>query len=166
MIASILRRLRPRRSGKSGSADSGDGSDAERGAADRACRAIAFRISCLHPSPRGGARAEGAAARRTAQDYNAPQRNDHRSRRSRDEAGRGSRQALLAKAMDALDVRNIDERLGRAAGELLGITRTTDVIDAALVLLADDGDQILSSDIDDLETLAQAARRYVELLRV
>ena len=80
--------------------------------------------------------------------------------------GGGARQALLAKALEGIDVRAVDEALGRAAGELLALTRTADAIDAALVLLADDGDDIATSDADDLEPLAALLGRHVELLAV
>jgi hypothetical protein len=40
------------------------------------------------------------------------------------------------------------------------------VIDAALVLLADDGDVILTSDPDDIEPLAVAANLDVEIVAV
>jgi len=40
----------------------------------------------------------------------------------------------------------------------------SDVIDAALVLLASDGDTIVTSDAADLESLARAAGRLVELV--
>ena len=52
------------------------------------------------------------------------------------------------------------------AGELLGVTRTHDVIDAAVVLLASDGDRIATSDPDDLELLALAAGLEVEIVPV
>jgi hypothetical protein len=78
---------------------------------------------------------------------------------------RGARQALLAKALAGVEVRSLDDALGRAAGELLAAARTRDVIDAALVLLADDGDQIITSDIDDIEALAVTSGRDVELIR-
>jgi len=80
--------------------------------------------------------------------------------------GRGSRQALLAQALAGTDVKPLDDRLGRAAGELLALAKRRDVIDAALVLLASDGDHILTSDPGDLEPLALAAGRHVELIRV
>lgn len=80
--------------------------------------------------------------------------------------GRGARQALLAKALEGVDVRALDDDLGRAAGELLARAGTADVIDAALVLLADDGDDIVTADIDDMELLAVSLGRHVELLRV
>ena len=79
--------------------------------------------------------------------------------------GRGPRQTLLAKALGAVDVRPLDDALGRAAGELLGAAGRRDVIDAALVLLANDGDDIVTSDPDDIEPLARAARRHVEIIR-
>ena len=78
----------------------------------------------------------------------------------------GPRQALLAKALDGIDVRVLDASLGRAAGQLLARARTSDVIDAALVLLAEDGDDLVTSDPDDLEPLAARVGRHVELPHV
>ena len=40
------------------------------------------------------------------------------------------------------------------------------MVDAALVLLAEDGDSIATSDPDDIEPLAISAGRDVELIRV
>jgi hypothetical protein len=80
--------------------------------------------------------------------------------------GGGPRQALLARALAGIDVRPLDENLGRAAGALLAHDAGSDVIDAALVLLADDGDDIVTSDPDDIEPLAARLGRHVEVLRV
>ena len=77
----------------------------------------------------------------------------------------GPRQARLATALAGMDVRSLDERLGRLAGELLASTRMSDVVDAALVVLAVDGDEIVTLDSDDLGRLAASAGRHVELLR-
>jgi hypothetical protein len=79
--------------------------------------------------------------------------------------GRGPRQALLARALAGIEIRPLDDTLGRAAGELLAAARRDDVIDAALVLLAADGDDIVTDDPDDLEPLAVASGRHVELIR-
>ncbi len=79
--------------------------------------------------------------------------------------GEGPRQALLAKALGGIEVRPLDDALGRAAGELLAVARRRDVIDAALVLLANDGDHILTSDPDDIEPLARASGYHVEIIR-
>ena len=69
--------------------------------------------------------------------------------------GRGARQALLAKVLADIVVRPLDEALGRAVGALLGATDQEDVIDAALVLLSQDGDRIVTSDPDDITHLAE-----------
>jgi hypothetical protein len=76
----------------------------------------------------------------------------------------GARQARLSHALNGIDVRELDERLGRAAGELLGAAGLADVIDAAVVLLATDGDEIVTADRDDMERLAAASGRHVELI--
>lgn len=78
--------------------------------------------------------------------------------------GRGPRRARLAAALAAVEVRGLDAALGRAAGELLARARRSDVIDAALVLLAEDGDHIVTSDPDDLALLAGASGRHVEIV--
>jgi hypothetical protein len=79
--------------------------------------------------------------------------------------GADGRQALLARALDSIDVRPLDLALGRAAGALLATARCRDAIDAALVLLAEDDDQIVTSDPDDIEPLARAAGTHVEIVR-
>jgi hypothetical protein len=78
--------------------------------------------------------------------------------------GGGPRQARLAAALKGIDVRPLDERLGRSAGELLAITGTCDVVDAALVLLATDGDIITTSDVRDIAVLAAAAGIHAEIV--
>jgi Ser/Thr protein kinase RdoA (MazF antagonist) len=75
------------------------------------------------------------------------------------------RQARLARALQGVDVRPLDRALGRAAGELLARTSASDVIDAAVVLLAVDGDDIVTLDRRDFEALVRAAGRHVELIR-
>jgi hypothetical protein len=79
---------------------------------------------------------------------------------------RGSvRQARLARALAGVDVRPVDDQLGRAAGRLLARVGQADVVDAAVVLLAEDGDEIITSDPDDLRALAEASGIHVELVR-
>lgn len=63
-----------------------------------------------------------------------------------------------------MDVRPLDGELGRSAGVLLGRVGGTDVIDAAVVLLAHDGDDIVTSDRADLEPMVVATGRHVELV--
>jgi hypothetical protein len=77
----------------------------------------------------------------------------------------GPSQARLAQALRGVDVRSLDDRLGRAAGELLALTGLSDVIDAAVVLLSADGDEIVTADRDDFAHLVAASGRHVELIR-
>jgi hypothetical protein len=74
------------------------------------------------------------------------------------------RQAGLARLLRAVDVRPIDERLGRESGILIGRARTTDPIDATVVLVASHGDRILTSDPSDLKHLAVTARKRVAII--
>jgi len=69
------------------------------------------------------------------------------------------RQAQLARFIRAVDVRAVDHQAGREAGVLLGQAKTSDAIDATVVLLAAPGDRILTSDPADLTKLARAAGR-------
>jgi hypothetical protein len=80
--------------------------------------------------------------------------------------GGGGRQAPMARLLNAVDVAPLDDRLGRQAGILLGRSRQRDVIDAAVVLLARDGDMILTADAGDLAGLAEAAAVHVDIVAV
>ncbi len=80
--------------------------------------------------------------------------------------GGSGRQVPLARLLAGVDVIPLDEDLGRRAGLLLARTRSTDVIDAALVALAVDGDLVVTSDPSDLRGLARAAGVHVELILV
>jgi hypothetical protein len=79
--------------------------------------------------------------------------------------GRG-RQANLTRLLAGVEVRALDDALGRRAGILLGRARRNDVVDAALVLLAADGDEILTADAGDLAPLAAAADLHVDVVPV
>jgi predicted nucleic acid-binding protein len=76
----------------------------------------------------------------------------------RDERGRQAHLALLLKAVD---VRAVDERLGREAGVLLGKTDVADATDATVVAIAVTGDRVLTSDPGDLGKLADASHRSI-----
>lgn len=78
----------------------------------------------------------------------------------------GARRAVVSRLLAGVRVIALDEQLGRRAGALLARTSTSDVIDAALVLLAGDGDEIMTSDPRDLAMLACATGVHVELLAV
>ena len=68
----------------------------------------------------------------------------------------GRRQARLARllAADEVEVELFDDRRARAAGQLCGVKRTSDVIDASVVLGARErSDRVMTSDPDDLGRL-------------
>ena len=76
------------------------------------------------------------------------------------------RQARLATALQVVEIVPIDAELGRRAGVLLARSELSDAIDAALVALADHGDQIITSDPDDLAVLVAASNRRVDVTPV
>jgi hypothetical protein len=77
-----------------------------------------------------------------------------------------ARHARLAPVLRAIDVRPLDNELGKLAGELLARSGLSDVVDAALVALSQTDDRIYTSDAEDMLRLAAAARRDVEVLAV
>jgi hypothetical protein len=80
--------------------------------------------------------------------------------------GGSGKQVPVAKLLASVDVVPVDDRLGRRAGLLLSRTGTSDAVDASLVCLAQDGDDILTSDPSDLLDLARAYGAHVELIPV
>ena len=78
--------------------------------------------------------------------------------------GGAGRQAEVARFLRGVDVKSLDEELGKRAGVLLARADGDDAIDAALVGLATDGDDILTSDLSDLRALAEAAGVHVDLI--
>jgi hypothetical protein len=80
--------------------------------------------------------------------------------------GGAGRQAELARLLPGVEISALDEELGRRAGLLLGRRGASDAIDAALICLAQDGDVVLTSDVDDLRLLAEPARTHIELVPI
>ena len=80
--------------------------------------------------------------------------------------GGSGRQVNLARLLPGIEIVALDEAVGRRAGVLLGRARLQDVVDAALVLLAVDGDVLVTSDAADLEPLAAAAGLHVDIVPV
>lgn len=76
----------------------------------------------------------------------------------------GGRQALVARALAAVEVAPLDEELGRMAGVLLAWTATSDAIDAALAVLARHGDRVVTSGPDDLALLVGATGQRVDVI--
>lgn len=75
------------------------------------------------------------------------------------------RQVPLARLLRGVEIVSIDDDLGRRCGELIGRARTSDPIDAAVVLIAADGESVVTSDPDDLLQLARFAKRRIFVIR-
>jgi hypothetical protein len=80
--------------------------------------------------------------------------------------GGHGRQAPVARLLAGVEVVPVDDSLGRRAGMVLAVGGGSDAIDAAVVCLAGDGDDILTADPGDLRPLAEAAGAHVELIAV
>jgi hypothetical protein len=78
--------------------------------------------------------------------------------------GGDHRQVLLARALAGVEVLPLDDDLGRKAGMLLARSGTTDAIDAAVVAMANDGDQILTSDPIDIGMLAELSGLHLMIV--
>jgi hypothetical protein len=76
----------------------------------------------------------------------------------RDSSGR---QANLARLLKSVDIRAVDEKVGRAAGDLIGRAGTRDAVDGTVVAIAATGDRILTSDPKDISQLVAASGRSI-----
>ena len=78
----------------------------------------------------------------------------------------GCKQALLARILPGVGVRALAPGDDTCIGELLAVTRTDDVIDGHVALLADDTDRVLTSDPDDLARLIEARGVDAEVVTI
>jgi sugar/nucleoside kinase (ribokinase family) len=78
----------------------------------------------------------------------------------------GRQQANLARMLSGMDVVGFDELPGKKIGELLAVSRTTDIVDAHVALLVGDGDRVLTSDSPDIEALLETRRVLAEVIHV
>jgi len=79
---------------------------------------------------------------------------------------RGGRQALLARLLAGCDVEALDDGQARSVGSLAGRAATTDIVDVCVVEGAiRRHDLVVSSDPDDLQTIAAAVNRRLEIDR-
>lgn len=76
----------------------------------------------------------------------------------------GGKQARLARLLPAVDVRSVDEQMGRNAGALLAKAHADDPIDATVVLVARSGDRILTSDSADIAHLVSSSGKRVTIV--
>ena len=78
----------------------------------------------------------------------------------------GSRQALLGRLLAGCDVEALDGSQARSVGSLAARAATGDIVDACVVEGAlRRGDLVVSSDEGDLQTIAAAVSRRLEIDR-
>lgn len=77
----------------------------------------------------------------------------------------GARQARLSRVLREVTIMPITQDDGYRAGELLGTTRTKDVVDATVALLAKSGDRMYTSDPGDLRQLCEATGFKAVIIR-
>ena len=79
---------------------------------------------------------------------------------------RGGRQALLARLLAGCDVEALDDGQARSVGSLAGRAATTDIVDVCVVEGAiRRHDLVVSSDPGDLQAIAAAVNRRLEIDR-
>lgn len=76
----------------------------------------------------------------------------------------GERQVRLARFLAHVKIESLGEKEGRAAGELMARAGTSDPVDAALVVIANPGDRILSDDAADIRRLVAASGRALRVV--
>ena len=64
-----------------------------------------------------------------------------------------ARQVTLERVLAGIEEEPLDSEAARLVGHLLASSGTSDVVDAALALLAAPGDEVMTSDPKDLRTL-------------
>ncbi|MGQ0576115.1 MAG: hypothetical protein ACT4RN_18200 [Pseudonocardia sp.] len=78
----------------------------------------------------------------------------------------GARQAQLAVLLRGVHEVELGSEQARRVGTLLGVARLRDVVDGGVVDAAADGDEILTSDPDDIAALARAAGKSLLVTRI
>jgi hypothetical protein len=76
------------------------------------------------------------------------------------------RQARLARALAGFVERSLGPRAARDCGILLARSSTSDIADAAIALVIEDGDTVLTSDPGDIEHLLDTVGRHTLIRRV
>ena len=83
------------------------------------------------------------------------------------QVSRSPRQVQLRRLLRGCFVVPLSERAAHEAGALLGSTRTSDVVDAVVVIVAaQTGSVILTGDSEDMKRLADAKGREIVVVRV
>ena len=78
----------------------------------------------------------------------------------------GPKQARLASLLRGVDERELTSDRARSVGRLLRQAVMTDVVDGSVVDIANDGDEILTGDPDDIRALTATAGKRLLVTRV
>ncbi|MFE6386973.1 MULTISPECIES: hypothetical protein [Nocardiopsis] len=79
----------------------------------------------------------------------------------------GARQAGLAHVVKGCEMIGVDDPMARRIGKLLGISGTSDIVDAMVVLVAmETGATVLTSDPVDIGKIAEAVKARIPLVTV
>jgi predicted nucleic acid-binding protein len=83
------------------------------------------------------------------------------------QASRSPKQTQMRRLLRGCEVVPFDEAAAHAAGSLLAKTRTDDVVDASVAVLASrDGADVISDDAEDIRRLLYAARANAAIIEV
>lgn len=78
----------------------------------------------------------------------------------------GARQANLARILNGVEIHPLDKSAGKQVGQLLAVSRASDVVDGHVAMLAQAGGRILTSDPDDITHLLHAREVAASVIRV
>lgn len=78
----------------------------------------------------------------------------------------GRKQALLARVLAGVKVIGLTPGDDKATGELMAKAGSSDVVDAHVAYLVEAGDQLLTSDADDLDPLLAAKHVDADVVKV
>lgn len=78
----------------------------------------------------------------------------------------GSRQANLSRVLSGVDVAALDLPVAKRVGVLLGAADSSDVVDGHVAHLVEPGDQLLTSDPDDMRDLLGDRAHRVDVVTV
>lgn len=78
----------------------------------------------------------------------------------------GRRQVNLTRILAGVEIAPLDDVAAKRVGELLAVSRTTDLADAHVAWLVRPGDVVLTSDVTDITALLKARRITAQLIAV
>jgi hypothetical protein len=78
----------------------------------------------------------------------------------------GARQANLARVLSGVDVAPLDLPVAKRVGLVLGAADSSDVVDGHVAHLVEPGDQLLTSDPDDMRDLLGDRAHRVDMVTV